>query len=324
MSSFDEHQKLFLEYLESSLPRIPPENLYRPARYILELGGKRIRPILTLISTEVFDGELKKALPAALAIEVFHNFSLVHDDIMDEAPLRRGKQTVHKKWNVNTAIISGDVMLIWSYELLQQYPQDISFELTKLFSQIARKVCEGQQLDMDFPNQKNVFLDDYMNMIENKTAILLGCALSMGAIISNASNDQVNEIYNIGVELGLAFQLQDDYLDAFGDTEKFGKQIGGDIIENKKTFLHLYVMANSTERVRNEFNYWIKLNPKDSNEKISAVTSIYKSSGAENAIKNKIEYFSKSAVLKIDKLGLNPKKKNLLLDFVTKLVNRSF
>ena len=324
MSSFDEHQKLFLEYLESSLPRISPENLYRPARYILELGGKRIRPILTLISTEVFDGELIKALPAALAMEVFHNFTLVHDDIMDEAPLRRGNEAVHKKWDVNTAILSGDVMMIWSYELLQQYSPDISFELTKIFSQIARKVCEGQQLDMDFPNQKNICLDDYMWMIKNKTAVLIGCSLSIGAIISKASVDKINEIYNIGVELGLAFQLQDDYLDVFGETEKFGKQIGGDIIENKKTFLHIYVLTNSTERVRNEFNYWIKLNPKDPNEKISAVKSIYKCSGAEDAIKNKIEYFSKSAVLKINKLGLNPKKKKFLLDFVSKLVNRNF
>ncbi|MDG2371803.1 MAG: polyprenyl synthetase family protein [Flavobacteriaceae bacterium] len=324
MPSFDKHQKLFLEYLESSLPRISPENLYRPTKYILELGGKRIRPILTLISTEVFDGEIKKALPAALAIEVFHNFSLIHDDIMDEAPLRRGKQTVHNKWNVSTAILSGDVMLIWSYELLQQYSPDISFELIKIFSQTARKVCEGQQLDMDFPNQKNICLQDYMLMIKNKTAVLLGFSLSIGAIISKATVDQINEIYNIGVELGLAFQLQDDYLDVFGEAEKFGKKIGVDIIENKKTFLYLYVLANSTERVRNEFNYWIKLNPKNPNNKISSVTSIYRSSGAEDAIKNKIEYFYKSAILKIDKLELNPKKKKYLVEFVNKLVNRSF
>jgi geranylgeranyl diphosphate synthase type II len=324
MPSIEEYQNSFIEYLESSLPNKSPENLYKPAKYILKLGGKRIRPILTLISSEVFEGEFKDALPAALAIEVFHNFSLVHDDIMDEAPLRRGQQTVHKKWNTNTAILSGDAMLIWSYELLQKYSPDISYSLTKIFSKTARKVCEGQQLDMDFPNQENVSIDDYMGMIENKTAVLIGCALSVGAIISKANNKQISEIYNIGVELGLAFQLQDDYLDVFGDINKFGKQIGGDIIENKKTFLHLYVKSNSSQKVKNEFSNWIKLNPNNTKEKILAVTSIYRSSGAEKAIKDKIEDFSKSVFLKIDNLGIGSKKKILLLDFVNKLVNRDF
>lgn len=324
MPSIEEHQKLFLEYLELSLPHKSPENLYRPARYILKLGGKRIRPILTLISTEVFGGDLKKALPAALSIEVFHNFSLVHDDIMDKAPLRRGKDTVHKKWNINTAILSGDVMLIWSYELLQKYKSDVSFSLIKMFSEIARKVCEGQQLDMDFPDQENVSLADYMFMIENKTAVLIGCALSVGAIISTANDDQVKEVYNIGVELGLAFQLQDDYLDVFGDINKFGKQIGGDIIENKKTFLYLYILENASEKIKKEFSFWIKQKPIDPNEKITAIKSIYRSCGAEKAIKNKIEFFSKSAIIKIDNLGLIDNKRKLLLGFVKKLVHRDF
>ena len=324
MPSIEEYHNIFLEYLEKNLPNKSPENLYKPSRYILKLGGKRIRPILTLISTEVFGGDVKKALPAALAIEVFHNFSLVHDDIMDEAPLRRGQETVHKKWNTNTAILSGDAMLIWSYELLQKYSPDISYSLTKIFSKTARNVCEGQQLDMDFPNQENISIDDYMGMIENKTAVLIGCALSVGAIISKANNKQISEIYNIGVELGLAFQLQDDYLDVFGDINKFGKQIGGDIIENKKTFLHLYVKSNSSQKVKNEFSNWIKLNPNNTKEKILAVTSIYRSSGAEKAIKDKIEYFSKSVFFKIENLRIGSNKKMLLLDFVNKLVNRDF
>lgn len=324
MPSIEKYYNIFLEYLEKNLPNKSPENLYKPSRYILKLGGKRIRPILTLISTEVFGGDVKKALPAALAIEVFHNFSLVHDDIMDEAPLRRGQETVHKKWNTNTAILSGDAMLIWSYELLQKYSPDISYSLTKIFSKTARNVCEGQQLDMDFPNQENISIDDYMGMIENKTAVLIGCALSVGAIISKANNKQISEIYNIGVELGLAFQLQDDYLDVFGDINKFGKQIGGDIIENKKTFLHLYVKSNSSQKIKNEFSNWIKLNPNNTKEKILAVTSIYRSSGAEKAIKDKIEYFSKSVFLKIENLRIGSNKKMLLLDFVNKLVNRDF
>jgi geranylgeranyl diphosphate synthase type II len=324
MPIIEEYHQIFLGYLKKNLPKKSPENLYKPSRYILELGGKRIRPILTLISTEVFGGHVKNALPAALAIEVFHNFSLVHDDIMDEAPLRRGKDTVHKKWDINTAILSGDMMLIWSYELLQEYPSEISHSLTKIFSQIARKVCEGQQLDMDFPTQKNISIEDYMGMIENKTAVLIGCALAVGAIISKVKNKQVDEIFNIGVELGIAFQLQDDYLDVFADVNKFGKQLGGDIIENKKTFLHLYVMANSSNEVKNEFNKWITINPDNPTEKIIAVTSIYKSSGAEKAIIDKIKYLSQSVLLKIDKLELNRSKKNLLLGFVNKLVDRDF
>tara|TARA_B110000444_G_scaffold261441_1_gene313630 strand:+ start:4994 stop:6118 length:1125 start_codon:yes stop_codon:yes gene_type:complete len=324
MPIIEEYHQIFLGYLKKNLPKKSPENLYKPSRYILELGGKRIRPILTLISTEVFGGHVKNALPAALAIEVFHNFSLVHDDIMDEAPLRRGKDTVHKKWDINTAILSGDMMLIWSYELLQEYPSEISHSLTKIFSQIARKVCEGQQLDMDFPTQKNISIEDYMGMIENKTAVLIGCALAVGAIISKVKNKQVDEIFNIGVELGIAFQLQDDYLDVFADVNKFGKQLGGDIIENKKTFLHLYVMANSSNEVKNEFNKWITINPDNPIEKIIAVTSIYKSSGAEKAIIDKIKYLSQSVLLKIDKLELNRSKKNLLLGFVNKLVDRDF
>ena len=324
MLIIEEYHQIFLGYLKKNLPKKSPENLYKPSRYILELGGKRIRPILTLISTEVFGGHVKNALPAALAIEVFHNFSLVHDDIMDEAPLRRGKDTVHKKWDINTAILSGDMMLIWSYELLQEYPSEISHSLTKIFSQIARKVCEGQQLDMDFPTQKNISIEDYMGMIENKTAVLIGCALAVGAIISKVKNKQVDEIFNIGVELGIAFQLQDDYLDVFADVNKFGKQLGGDIIENKKTFLHLYVMANSSNEVKNEFNKWITINPDNPTEKIIAVTSIYKSSGAEKAIIDKIKYLSQSVLLKIDKLELNRSKKNLLLGFVNKLVDRDF
>ena len=324
MLSIEEYQNLFLEYLESSLPEKSPKNLYEPARYILKLGGKRIRPILTLISADVFNGKTTNALPAALAIEVFHNFSLVHDDIMDGAPIRRGKKTVHTKWNINTAILSGDVMLIWSYELLQKYPSNISYSLTKIFSKIARKVCEGQQLDMDFPALKNVSIDDYMEMIENKTAVLIGCALSIGATISNANDKQISKMYNIGIELGLAFQLQDDYLDVFGDINKLGKQIGGDIIENKKTFLHLYVKANSSQKILEEFNHWVGINPSNPKKKILAVTSIYRSSGAEKAIKDKIEYFSKSVILKIDNLELDSSKKELLHSFTNKLVNRDF
>ena len=227
MPSIEEYQNSFIEYLESSLPNKSPENLYKPAKYILKLGGKRIRPILTLISSEVFEGEFKDALPAALAIEVFHNFSLVHDDIMDEAPLRRGKETVHHKWDLNTGILSGDALLILAYQLFENYEPKKFSELAKLFSTTALQVCEGQQYDVDFEN---------LNMIRLKTSVLVAAALKMGAIVAESSEKNANLLYEYGLNLGLAFQLQDDYLDTFGNPETFGKQVGGDIIENKKTY----------------------------------------------------------------------------------------
>ncbi|MAH81875.1 MAG: polyprenyl synthetase [Flavobacteriaceae bacterium] len=318
------YQNLFSDYLKSSLPESPPDNLYNPASYILKLGGKRIRPILTLISAEVFGGSINDALPAALGIEVFHNFSLIHDDIMDKAPLRRGKKTVHEKWDVNTAILSGDVMLIWSYELFQKYSPDISFLLNVIFTKTARKVCEGQQMDMDFPNQEDISIDDYMLMIEYKTAALIGCALSVGAIISGAKNEQVNLIYDIGLELGLVFQLQDDYLDVFGDRKKTGKQIGGDIIENKKTFLHLYAKTKSSNELKKELKKWTALSPKDPEKKISAIKSIYNSSGAVKAVQKKIELLSKTSINKIKSLKLAQSKEIILIDFVERLVERDF
>tara|TARA_B100000530_G_scaffold336468_1_gene291272 strand:- start:1217 stop:2191 length:975 start_codon:yes stop_codon:yes gene_type:complete len=324
MSKFNSYQKLFLDYLESNLPDNSPKSLYDPTKYILTLGGKRIRPIFTLMSVDIFNGNIKDALPAALAIEIFHNFSLVHDDIMDNAPLRRGKETVHKKWNLNTAILSGDVMLIWSYEILQQYSSEISVSLTKLFSQTARKVCEGQQLDIDFPIKSKVSIEDYMKMIEYKTAVLIGCSLSVGAIISNASLNQIAEINSIGIDIGLIFQLQDDYLDVFGSISKIGKQIGGDIIENKKTFLHVYVLENGSENELKDFDYWLKLNPKDPRNKILGITDIYNSSGATKAIKNKIKILIKSVYHKIENMKLEKSKKKLIFSFFEKIKNRDF
>ena len=324
MSPFNSYQKLFLEFLESNLPDNSPKNLYEPTRYILNLGGKRIRPLFTLITVDIFNGDVKDALPAALAIEIFHNFSLVHDDVMDNAPLRRGKDTIHKKWNLNTAILSGDVMLIWSYEILQQYPPEISGILTKLFSQTARKVCEGQQLDIDFPQTTHVSLEDYMQMIKYKTAVLIGCSMSVGAVISNASSEQIIEINSIGTDIGLIFQLQDDYLDVFGTVNKIGKQIGGDIIENKKTFLHIYVLENGSENELKDFKYWLGLSPKDPFNKIIEITNIYNSSGAKKAIINKIKILTKSVYDKIESLKLDNSKKKLIVSFFEKIKNRDF
>ena len=208
-----------------------------PINYILQLGGKRLRPVLTLMTADIFDADYKKALDAALSVEIFHNFSLVHDDIMDDAPLRRGQQTVHEKWDLNTGILSGDAMLIMAYQLFENYEPKTFQDLAKLFSKTALEVCEGQQYDVDFETRDDVTIPEYLKMIEYKTAVLVGAAMKMGAIVANASKSDQEDIYSFGRLLGIAFQLQDDYLDAFGDPKTFGKQVGGDIIENKKTYL---------------------------------------------------------------------------------------
>ena len=251
MHSIEFYRNEFVSYLEKKTITKEPKNLYSPITYILGLGGKRLRPILTLMTTEIFGMDYSKALDAALAIEVFHNFSLVHDDIMDDAPLRRGKKTVHEKWNVNTGILSGDAMLINAYQLFENYEGDTFRNLAQLFSKTAIEVCEGQQYDIDFETRDDVTISDYLKMIEYKTAVLVAAAMKMGAIIANAPLKEQNHIFEFGRNLGIAFQLQDDYLDAFGDPKTFGKQIGGDIIENKKTFLYLKSFEMGTpEQIR--------------------------------------------------------------------------
>ena len=237
--NFEHH----IQSIEKSLAQweIPQEsaNLIEPIRYLLSLGGKRIRPVLTLLGHELFNGNAENVISQALAVEVFHNFTLMHDDIMDNAPLRRGKQTVHEKWNVNAAVLSGDGMMIQSYELLLKN-QEVKFvELFRCFNQTAWEVCVGQQMDMDFEKREDVSLEEYLEMIRLKTAVLLGCALRLGAIAANASAEDQEHLRLFGEHLGLSFQLRDDYLDAYGDPEKFGKQVGGDVIANKKTLLNL-------------------------------------------------------------------------------------
>ena len=211
------YQKEFLSYLESKQWIHEPKNLYEPIDYILKLGGKRIRPVLTLMAADIFSSDFKKALPAALAVEVFHNFTLIHDDIMDAAPLRRGKATVHEKWDTNTGILSGDAMLILAYQYFENYEPIVFQKLAKLFSKTALEVCDGQQLDVDFETRNDVTIPEYINMIRLKTSVLVAAALKMGAIVAEANNENANLIYDFGLNLGLAFQLQDDYLDTFGD-----------------------------------------------------------------------------------------------------------
>ena len=249
MQNIEVYQKSFISYLEDFAVDKEPNNLYEPINYILKLGGKRLRPVLTLMTTEVFGGIAKKAMNAALSVEVFHNFSLVHDDIMDDAPLRRGKKTVHEKWDLNTGVLSGDAMLILAYQLFENYEPKTFQSLAKLFSKTALEVCEGQQYDIDFETRNDVTISEYLKMIEYKTAVLVGAAMKMGAIVAKVSDEDQNAIYNFGRYLGIAFQLQDDYLDAFGNPETFGKQVGGDILENKKTYLVLKTLELGSSNV---------------------------------------------------------------------------
>ena len=251
-----------------------PSLLYEPIDYILSLGGKRMRPILVLMAHQLFDKNIEKAISPALAIEVFHNFTLLHDDIMDNAPLRRGRKTVHKKWNNNVAILSGDAMLVQAFQLISEADNTIVKQILAVFSKAAIEVCEGQQWDMDFETQSDVSIPDYLKMIEYKTAVLLGAALQIGGITSGASKEQQNHLYAFGRDLGIAFQLKDDLLDAFGDTATFGKQVGGDIMANKKTYLYLKALALADRTQRQNLEQYFSTND-SSQVKVDAVKTIF-------------------------------------------------
>ena len=323
MLSIEKYQKEFVDYLEKYTTNKEPKNLYEPIFYILKLGGKRLRPVLTLMTAEIFGCNYKKALNAALSVEVFHNFSLVHDDIMDDAPLRRGKETVHEKWNINTGILSGDAMLIMAYQLFENYDAATFQALAKLFSKTALEVCEGQQYDVDFETRNDVTITEYLKMIEYKTAVLVGAAMKMGAIVADASAEDQNHIYEFGRNLGIAFQLQDDYLDAFGDPETFGKQVGGDIIENKKTYLYLKALEFSVEEDRIKLNDLYNTDSFDKDAKIHMVKHIFTTSKASNATQKEIKNYTNKAFLILESLNISEEKKQLLKTFGSQLMNRN-
>ena len=323
MLSIEKYQKKFSDYLEGYMAFNEPKNLYQPIEYILKLGGKRMRPTLTLLSTEIFGSNFKNSLNAALAIELFHNFSLIHDDIMDDAPLRRGSQTVHEKWDLNTGILSGDAMLILAYELFENYEPNIFQELAKLFSKTALEVCEGQQYDIDFETRDDVTLKEYLKMIEYKTAVLIGSAMKMGAIVAGASSEDQDKIYEFGKNLGIAFQIQDDYLDAFGDPDTFGKQIGGDIIENKKTFLYLRAMAFCDADEMMQLEHLYSIYPEDIEEKVNTVKQIFMSTGSAEATKMEIEIYTIKAFSVLSTINISEDKKTLLKEFGEDLMNRN-
>ena len=323
MLTVEEYRSEFLSYLENFESPTNPKNLYEPVSYILGLKGKRIRPILTLLTCDIFNDNHKDALDAALAVEVFHNFSLVHDDIMDEAPIRRGNQTVHKKWDLSTAILSGDVMLILAYQLFENYSGDTFVSLAELFSKTAIEVWEGQQMDIDFSKKADVSADEYLKMIEFKTAVLIGASMKMGAIVAGASEKDQNNIYEFGKNLGLAFQIQDDFLDTYGEEEKFGKKIGGDILENKKTLLFIRAkqLLNSDDSENLTKLYSSKFT--DDINKISEVRSLFEKCNIPEKISAEIENFTNISLKMLDELQISHEKKDFLRDFANSLMKRN-
>lgn len=322
MLDLNAYKTNFIAYLEDHLPKKEPRHLYEPIEYILRLGGKRLRPILVLMSADIFGKSHTQAMDAALAIEIFHNFSLVHDDIMDDAPLRRGQQTVHEKWNINTGILSGDAMLINAYQLFENYPPQHFKPLAQLFTKTAIEVCEGQQYDVDFEEREDVTIPEYLKMIEYKTAVLVGAALKMGAIVSDASQDMQDKIYEFGRLLGIAFQIQDDFLDTFGDQAIFGKQIGGDIIENKKTFLYLKALELADENSAEQLKHLYTISPEKTKNKIETAQQIFEDSGAKAATTQAIKTYTEEAFQHLEQLEVSKEGKDFLIQFGTNLMNR--
>ena len=316
--------KFYAELINNSLKDLSfsktPKSLYDPIKYILDIGGKRIRPYLVLMSTSTFGKDPKLSLNAALSVECFHNFTLMHDDIMDSAALRRGNETVHLKWDTNQSILSGDALLIYSYKLLEDYSPNIFKKLNNVLNTTALQVCEGQQFDMDFEKNPNVTFDSYINMIKLKTAVLVGASLQMGAIIAEANQNDLIKIYDFGVNLGIAFQLQDDYLDTFGEQSLVGKSIGGDIIENKKTALYHLSLANAN----NEQSKTLKslYNGNNSIDKVLKVTQIFKDTKADLDNLKLVEHFTNLALNSLNELSISSVKKEELIDFSHSLLNR--
>ena len=317
------YQKLLDASLISANKDKAPHGLYAPIDYLLSLGGKRLRPVLVLMACEAFGKAPNAGLAAAKAVEIFHNFTLMHDDIMDKAALRRGQQTVHQKWDLNTAILSGDAMLIQAYACLNEYPPEQFKSLTQLLSKTALEVCEGQQHDVDFETSAAVSITQYLEMIRLKTAVLVGCAMEMGARIGGADPVHAKQLYCFGEQLGIAFQLQDDYLDTFGDAATFGKRIGGDIAENKKTILVHLTHAYGTPEQQQELTRWFSDTPKDDSTKISAVTELFKAAKADKATLAEVARYTKNAFDDLEGIPLKTEHMQRFKDFGNWLMKRT-
>ena len=322
MMTSNEMLKLINEQLERLSDNREPRHLYEPIEYVLSLGGKRIRPILMMLAYNLYQERPEEILMPACAIETYHNYTLLHDDLMDCADLRRGCATVHKRWDANTAILSGDSMLVLAYQRMATCRADYLKEVIDLFTQTALEIGEGQQYDMDFEKRDDVTEDEYIEMIRLKTSVLLACALKIGAILGGASQEDAENLYRFGEKIGLSFQLQDDYLDVYGDTKVFGKAIGGDIISNKKTYMLINAFNLATPKQRAELTEWIQREQFDKQEKIEAVTALYNAMGIEQLAKDKIAYYFEESKKYLEAVKLPADRKQELLSYANQLMNR--
>lgn len=325
MYKIKELQTLISKETEKEISRLEltePHNLYQPIGYALGMGGKRLRPVMTLLAYNLFGDDVEKALPAALAIEVFHNFTLLHDDIMDQAEMRRNLPSVYKKYNENIAILSGDAMSIMAYDYLSKSTSGDKNEMLRLFTKTALQVCEGQQLDMDFERRTNVSISEYIRMITLKTAVLLACSLKMGALVADASSQLADLLYDFGLNLGIAFQLQDDLLDVFADQDKFGKKIGGDIVSNKKTFLLLQALEISESSDKKVILEWINKSECNPQEKISSIKSIYEALNIRTLTEEHINRYYQQAMTVWERLNIEKHAKAELLSLAKMIMFR--
>lgn len=324
IEQYRQYKKLIDAELENlSFSRQVPSEVYQPLDYMLAIGGKRLRPVITLAACEAFGGDVQKAIRPALGIEVFHNFTLIHDDIMDNAPIRRGKPTVHHKWNTNVGILSGDMMLIKAYELICSVDISNISRVLRVFNETATKVCEGQQLDMEFEEKDSITVTDYLTMVEAKTAVLLGGALQVGVLIAGASDEDAEKMYRFGCKIGSAFQIKDDWLDSFGNAQKVGKRIGGDIAEGKNTYLMIKTRELATENQRNEL-YYIYHNGHSEQEKIDAVMNLYNQLNINQITMDEIHRLFQEALLALQAVSIPNEQKNFFKEFAEFLIYRDF
>ncbi|MBR6716591.1 MAG: polyprenyl synthetase family protein [Prevotella sp.] len=329
MYTSDEILNKVNEYIEQLPFDRKPESLYAPIKYVLSLGGKRIRPTLMMLSYNLYKDDVENILPAACAIETYHNYTLLHDDLMDNALLRRGHQTVHVKWDANTAILSGDSMLVTAYQQMQNpyktmgNPKAI-LPVLDLFTETALEIGEGQQYDMDFENRMDVKEEEYIEMIRLKTSVLLACAMKIGAILADAPEEDANNLYKFGELMGLAFQLQDDFLDVYGDTKIFGKAIGGDITSNKKTYMLINACNLANDEQRKELNHWLSLKEFDAKEKIDAVTRLYNEIGIDKLAQRKMEEYYEQSRKFLDAVNIPEPRKEELRKYAAQMMKRNY
>lgn len=301
-----------------------PESLYEPIKYVLSIGGKRMRPVLMLLAYNLFRDDPQTILSSACGLETYHNYTLLHDDLMDNADLRRGHETVHKKWNANTAILSGDSMLVLAYRLMGECRTDKLKPVLDIFTETALEIGEGQQYDMDFESRMDVSEDEYIEMIRLKTSVLLACALKIGAVLADASDEDAGNLYRFGERIGLAFQLQDDFLDVYGDTKVFGKAIGGDIVSNKKTYMLINAFLRADAAQKAELTRWIEAVEFDEREKVAAVTRLYNEIGIDRLAEEKIGAYFNEGLEFLDAVSVGAERKQALVEYVNKLMKRKY